>query len=112
MLDPTSSLLKNSIHVLRQAQHERKTSVNSIATPFVLRLSKDERRVFQQTAREYLENALLSVDCIHKVIHAFALLEMLFRLLISKPKWQGRDLAPKGANKPLYVFATHSAIQV
>ncbi|MDH5740454.1 MAG: hypothetical protein OEY77_09025, partial [Nitrospira sp.] len=36
--------------VLRQAQHERETSVFSITTPFILRLSKDEWRVFQQTA--------------------------------------------------------------
>ncbi len=49
----TSSLLKNSICVLRQAQHERKISIVSMAAPFVLRLSKDERRVFQQTASAY-----------------------------------------------------------
>jgi hypothetical protein len=47
----SNSLLKNSVCVLRPAQHERKTSVPSIITPFVLRLSMDERRVFQQTAK-------------------------------------------------------------
>ena len=46
----TNSLLKNSVCVLRQAQHERENSVFSITTPFILRLSKDEWRVFQQTA--------------------------------------------------------------
>lgn len=42
---------QKAMRALRQAQHERKTSVSSIATLFVLRFSKDERRVFQQTAR-------------------------------------------------------------
>jgi len=49
----SSSLLKNSSCVLRPAQHERKPSIVSRAAPFVLRLSKDERRGFQQTARRW-----------------------------------------------------------
>jgi hypothetical protein len=48
----SSTLRKNSICVLRQAQHERNTPVYSMPAPFVLRLSKDERRVFPQPARQ------------------------------------------------------------
>jgi len=47
----TSSLLKNSTCVLRQAQHERETLIISMLFSLILRLSKDEQRVFQQTAR-------------------------------------------------------------
>jgi len=50
MMRDFNSLLKNSTWVLRQAQQERKTSMVSMTAPFVLGLSKDERRVFQQIA--------------------------------------------------------------
>ncbi len=36
---------------LRQAQHERETLIVSMLFSLILRLSKDEQRVFQQTAR-------------------------------------------------------------
>lgn len=42
-------LLINAIRVLRQAQHGRNVSVNSIAASFVLRFSKDERTAFPKT---------------------------------------------------------------
>ncbi|MBL8054868.1 MAG: HlyD family efflux transporter periplasmic adaptor subunit [Nitrospira sp.] len=41
-------LRSNSIDVLRQAQHERNRSVYSGATSFILRLSKDRRRISHQ----------------------------------------------------------------
>jgi hypothetical protein len=47
----TNSLLKNSTCVLRQAQHERETLIGSMLFSLILRLSKDEQRVFQQTAK-------------------------------------------------------------
>ncbi len=46
----SSSLLKNLTCVLRQAQHERETLIVSMLFSLILRLSKDEQRVFQQTA--------------------------------------------------------------
>lgn len=50
---PSSNLVKNSIRVLRQAQHERITSRVSMIAPFILREPQDERRVFSQTARAF-----------------------------------------------------------
>ncbi len=44
-----SSLLKNSICVLRQAQHERNASIVSMTVPFVPRRLRDERRWSPQT---------------------------------------------------------------
>jgi hypothetical protein len=40
-------------HRIDKLSMSEKKSVNSIAVPFVLRFSKDERMVFQQTAKRF-----------------------------------------------------------
>lgn len=49
--ESSNRLPENSIRVLRRAQHDRKAAACSMTASFVLRSSKDERRVFPQPAR-------------------------------------------------------------
>ena len=66
----SSRLRKNSICVLRQAQHERKTSAYSMTAPFVLRFSKDERSGFRSLLDPSTASTLQISICPQKLRHS------------------------------------------